>query len=317
MFSRDQGLEKSIQNLKLQTDEKIHDNKKLLNDHILEELMEIKDVLDAKSQEIDIREDDLATREKELKAKENNLGNLIKENIENYAAEVREKIKSEVNIQFKRIKMLEKTVGENLKLVKTKLVLSKSTASLNKSQDSSAVKLKARIQSLEKSNEHLKAKLGVLEAESKNDKTVIAKFQEELVRVRARSSMLEQSLSQSQRPKVEIDIPSSPVQTVNEPETNTNLISVSPELSLSISTIYTLINCSKLTLSVVNAPSSPRSVRSSISHRTSIIVNDSPSSIGEIYYPAFNSLIPQIFELLPFIHKLKNTQIQYTLLWGA
>ncbi|CAG9324495.1 unnamed protein product [Blepharisma stoltei] len=311
IFTRDQGLENSIAALKTQIIENIQDSKKQINAQIVDELMDIKDALDIKSQELDQREEEVSFKEKEILDREENLMSDIQERVLTYANQAREKIKSEINVQLKRLKSLEETVSDKLKLLKSKLEPKKTGTDFSKSQDANANKYKARIQSLEKSNEHLKNKLNTIEAESKNDKNAILKLQEEISRLKSRNSMLEQSVMQKSK-IIEPEKVVTPTPITVEKE-STKLISMTPELSISINTIYTLLNCSRLTVSYIAAPSSPRSVAS---HRTSIITDDVQGNIGEIYYPSFNTLAPQLIELLPFIDKLKNCQAQFTMLWG-
>ena len=311
LLSRSQGLEEAIKQIYMRVDENIQENKELINSEILQEVTEIKEMLDCKSIELDKREARVLARENKLLRLESTLLSEFKEKLEKTAAGVKDKLAKEINVQMKRMQGLERNISDMIKLARSKQqVLSRSELSMkNSGTDSTAGKLKSRIAGLEKSNECLKTKLSVLELESKADKMTINKLNEEHQRIKARSSMLEQSLATAKKAEpekpIEIMIP-----VKEEPKkTDSEVISMSPELSLVLSITSVLINCCRVTLPVVHGPPSPRS----ISAKTSIMEDPAETSLGEIFFPAFNVLVPSLAEVLPFVYKLKKKEDQEVL----
>lgn len=301
LLTRDIGLDEFVEQIYERVDDSLRESKAVINEQILQEVTEIKDILDSRSIDLDKRESKLAARESKLLKLENMLLTDFKEKLEKQAAAVRDKLSKEINTQMKRLQGLERNINDLVKLARSKQQsLTRSELSLKSSSASdTASKLKARISSLEKSNECLKTKLSILELENKTDKANISKLTEELTRVKARSSMLEQSLSSAKKPEPEKPVEVSVVK--EEPEKK---VQVKNDPGLFLSLLATFIKCCKLTLPVFHAPNSPRSV----SHKVSMIEEE--SSIGEMFFPAFNKLVPSLVECAPYIQKLKNKEDQ-------
>lgn len=302
LLTRDNGLEGFIEQIFERVDDSLKESKAVINEQILQEVTEIKDILDSRSIELDKRESKIAARESKLLKLENMLLTEFKEKLEKQASVVKEKLSKDINVQMKRLQGLERNVNDLVKLARSKQQsLTRSELSMKSSSSSdTTAKLKARISSLEKSNECLKTKLSILELESKTDKSSIVKLTEELNRLKARSSMLEQSLSSAKKPE-----PEKPAEIIVVKEEPEKKVQVQNDSSLFLSLLATFIKCCKLTLPVIHAPGSPKSV----SHKVSMI-EDEESSIGELFFPAFNKLVPSLVECAPFIQKLKNKEDQ-------
>ena len=160
LLSRSQGLEEAIKQIYMRVDENIQENKELINSEILQEVTEIKEMLDCKSIELDKREARVLARENKLLRLESTLLSEFKEKLEKTAAGVKDKLAKEINVQMKRMQGLERNISDMIKLARSKQqVLSRSELSMkNSGTDSTAGKLKSRIAGLEKSNECLKTK---------------------------------------------------------------------------------------------------------------------------------------------------------------
>ena len=307
LLTRDSGLERFMKMIFNRVDESIKENKAQINEEILQHVTEIKEMLDKKSAELDKRESKLSIREHKLDRLESVILTETKEKLEKTANSIKEKLTKEINLQMKRMQGLERNISDMIKLARSKQqTLTRSELSMkNSGGDSGFNKYKARISSLEKSNECMKTKLSLLELETKADKQTIAKLTDEISRIKARSSMLEQSLSAKSKPEPEkpIEVP------VIKEEPIKETIKIIAETELIFSLITTLLNCCKITLPVLHGPPSPKSTSNKLS-----ILEDSDSSLGEIFFPAFNILVPGLIECVPYIYKLKAKNEQVILL---
>lgn len=304
LLTRGQGLEDFVKQIFIQVDEGVKEEKELINNEILQEVTEIKEMLDLKSLELDKREARILARENKILRLENNLMSEFQEKLEKMSMQAKEKVSKEISIQMKRMQGLERNLSDMIKLARSKQqVLTRSELSLKASgSENASGKFKSRIAGLEKSNECLKTKLSILELESKSDKITITKLSDELQRLKARSSMLEQSLASSKRPEPEkpIEVP-----VILKVEPKEKMI-FTCEIALVLSITSTLISCCRLTLPVLHAPSSPRS----ITIKPSVFEEFNDSSIGEVFFPAFNILVPSLTEAIPYVYKLKKREEQ-------
>lgn len=320
--TREFGLEEMIQNVAFDVEDSMKESKAVIHEQILKELTEAQEILESRKADLDKREAGLVARETKVLRAENKMMVEFREKIEKMAASAKEKVAKEVNAQMRRLQGLERNVNDLVKLARNKQqTLTRSELSVKSTAGDNASKYKARISSLEKSNEVLKTKLSILELETKSDKSTIQKLNDELSRLRARSSMLEQSLSSSSRrldsekqdrlDKSSLNDKSNPsdkseIQAIKEePEKKQKIVY---ESGIFISLLSTIIKCCKLTLPVIQAPGSPRSV----SQRLSIIEED--LNLGEVFFPAFNKIVPNLIESFPFIHKHKNKEDQLEIL---
>ena len=310
LLTRDCGLEQYIQQIFERVDESIKESKAQINNEILQEVTEIKEMLDLKSIELDKREAKIISRENKLIKLENTLITEFREKIEKMAAQVKDKLSKEINAQMKRMQGLERNINDMIKLARSKQqILTRSELSMkNSGSESASGKFKARIVSLEKSNECMKTKLSLLELESKSDKITISKLSDDLQRIKARNSMLEQSLTTAKKaePEKSIEMPPVVEKKVEPPKV---VLSIMPEILLVFSIISTLITCCRMTLPIVHSPPSPRS----ISHKASIM-EECDTTLGELFFPAFNVLIPGLIESVPFIYKMKKKDEQTVLI---
>ena len=317
--TRDFGLEEMIQNVAFEVEDSMKESKAVIHEQILKELTEAQEILEARKADLDKREAALTARETKVLRAENKMMVEFREKVEKMAASAKDKVAKDLNGQMRRLQGLERNVNDLVKLARNKQqTLTRSELSVKSTAGDNASKFKARISSLEKSNEVLKTKLSILELETKSDKSTIQKLNDELSRLRARSSMLEQSLNSSSRrldseKQERAEKPEKPNQgdrseiaTIKEePEKKQKVVY---EAGIFISLLSVIIKCCKLTLPVIQAPGSPRSV----SQRLSIMEED--LNLGEVFFPAFNKIIPGLVESFPFIHKHKNREDQLEIL---
>lgn len=309
LSTRDYGLESFLQQLNTRLEDSFKESKAQINEQIIQEVTEIKEMLDSRSVELEKKEAKLLARENKILRIENTLATEFRDKLEKLASSTREKLMKDLNGQMKRLQGLERNVNDMIKLARSKQqVLTRSELSMKASgsENSSVNKFKARITSLEKSNEVLKTKLSILEMESKADKATISRLSEELNRVKARSSMLEVSLSSMKKPETE-KIVEVPVMIKEEPEKKNIQKITGLEVLVPLSLMNTLLQCCQVTLPVLHMPSSPKS------HKASVFEEDG-MTLGELFFPAFNKIVPCIVECIPFIHKLKKKDEQSNLI---
>jgi hypothetical protein len=301
ILTRDCGLENFISQVYSRVDESIKESKAQINDEILQEVTEIKEMLDSRSVELERKEAMIIAKENKLLKLETSLFNDFKERLEKLAYQTKDKLNKEMNLQMKRMQGLERNINDMIKLARNKQQsLNKSELSVkNSGNDSLAGKLKARISSLEKSNECMKTKISLMELETKADKSTILKLTDELQRIKSRNSMLEQSFIAK---KSEPEKPAEPIVTKEEPIKER--LKVDPETELVFSIVNILITCISVTLPVIHAPASPRAS----------LIEDIEPSLGETFFPAFNLLVPALIETVPHLYKLNKKDEQTVIL---
>jgi len=298
LFTRKQGLKKSINQVQLQTEEKLRESKQQLNENIYNELVGIKEMLDRKTSELNQREKELKAMQEDLTRKESAMLQEVSAKAEQITSQIEQKAKQEIAKHMKRLKSLEKNLSEMLKVTRSRQQLlekQKPQTSLETS------KLKSRIQSLEKSNSQLKMKLSQVDSSSQQDKNLVSKQAQEIAKLKARNSLLEQSLSKPQKPP-------SPPESPPKPSPKKPLVQVTPELEVALEALHNFLTCSRLTLPLCTS-SSPRSSVSRISLR------NTEDNLGELLYPVFNCFVVEVVQLLPFVRKCRK-EIHKSVLWG-
>ena len=296
-----------------------------------EEMKEYRDKLDRRNREIKAREEEVSRREREMKKKEDDFYDMLESDAAKFTNEAIKIAKQEVNKHIKRLNQMERAVSDKILIVKTKqqiLTQSKSSSLMSSRASEPAAKLKARIVALERSNEHMKAKLQTSESELKAEKQNTAKLTEELGRIKARCAMLEQSLQALRNRQEEEEQPPTLVklpEVKEDPQSHS--IKLTDEITLFFKSLNSVLKSMRLTLPLYSGSAQSLGTsrisgytgntgKSGISTitRLSTIEELSSISLGELLYPNFNNLIPSLIEMLPFLNKLKNAEIQATLL---
>jgi len=316
IFTRDKGLQGSISELAGSSLKKELTDKTELNNAILEELLQLKEMLEVKSADLADREASLDDWESQIEDRESSLMEQIQGQMEELFKQNTQKIKQESTALMKKMGAMERAMSDQLKLIKTKqqLIASKEmAASKSVLSEPLSAKSKARIMNLEKSNEFLKGRVSGLEKELTQSKQQVTKLTEELARSKARNAMLEQSLIDVKHKVIEVvDVPKA--QSPKKPEEPAK---PSGEIQLSLKTLHNLLSCLRLTLPLYCQPVKSHSPSASVmSVKSSLTALDEVRGfLGEILYPSFNGVVCGFVELLPFVFKSKRPDVQLTILW--
>lgn len=293
-----------------------------------EELKEYRDKLDRRSKDLKAKEEELNRKDREIKKKEDEFYDVLESDAAKFTNEAIKIAKQEVNKHIKRLTMLERSVSDKILIVKTKqqiLTQSKSSSLMQSRSSESSAKLKVRIVALERSNEHMKAKLQSSESELKAEKQNTARLTEEQGRIKARCSMLEQSLLalRNRQDEEEASQPIVKLPEVKE-DPQSHSIKLTDEMNLFFKSLHSVLQSIRLTIPLYSishrTPGTSRisgyTGNTGQSNLSRLSSNEESRSIslGELLYPNFNTLIPQFIEMLPFLNKLKNSDIQSTIL---
>jgi hypothetical protein len=316
IFTRDKGLQASVGELAEGSIKQELNDKTELNQAILEELMQLKEMLETKSAAQEAKEQDLKDWEEQLDRREKSLVEEVAGQVEALYKQHALKIKQESTALMKRMGAMERAVSDQLKLIKAKqqLLASKEQAAFKSPlSEQLGSKNKARIQGLEKTQEFMKGRVAALEREVAQARQQVTKLTEELARAKARNAMLEQSLNDRKTRPVEIsEVPKAPQSPQKEEP-----VKPSGEIQLSLKTLHNLLSCLRLTLPLYCQPVKSQSLSASVmSVKSSLTAADEVKGfLGEILYPSFNGVVCGFVELLPFVFKSKRPDVQLTILW--
>lgn len=321
IFTRDKGLKSSVADLAGASLKRELSDKAELNQTILEELLQLKEMLEHKTADLSEKEASLEDWEKQVEDRERCLFEQVQQQVDEQFKHYALKIRQESTALMKKMGSMERAVSDQLKLIKAKqqLIANKELgASKTSHAEPMTGKVKARIMNLEKNNvivrqEYMKGRVAGLEKEVLQSKQHISKLTEELARSKARNAMLEQSITErKQRPAdvVEVLKASSP----KKPEEPAK---ASGEIQLSLKTLHNLLSCLRLTLPLYCQPVKSHSPSASVmSVKSSLTAADEVRGfLGEILYPSFNGVVCGFVELLPFVFKSKRPDVQLTILW--
>ncbi|CDW72779.1 UNKNOWN [Stylonychia lemnae] len=172
LFTRERGIEKCINECAIECILKQKASRSIqLNDTIVQELMDVKNMLEVKSKQIEQREREIKIKEQELQQYKQNIIAFVREEILVQQKESENKINRAYNEIQKKFSQAERNVQNKIKLFQKEKTTDLKQSSLKQSQakqsqgQNSEKLLKARIQNLEKSYEQIKLKCSIIEEE--------------------------------------------------------------------------------------------------------------------------------------------------------
>ena len=287
-----------------------------MNEDILSELFNIKSDLANREKDLDAREYGLSLRQSNFGGLQENIQSTLAAHAKKLYKDAAAKLAPKVNAKFEKIKTLERSINDKINLFKAKQRQDKTRAA--KEATAESAKFRSRIRNLEKNNEIHKARVSTLESELKSEKERSKKLTELVQQLKSKNSLLDSKLKiELTEPKVKVPSPIRLEETLAlTPEPK---LPPKSDVLLFLNIQHKIVSCLRLTLPLFTGGRFPdenpltQSIASIASARS-----ESAPNIGEMLFPVFNTLVPQLVETLPFLQKVATPDIYNTfmlLLW--
>jgi hypothetical protein len=262
-----------------------------VNSVIVSEMTELSNLLALKSKELAEREAAFEAKLRAFQLGERQLSSRMQAQLERMGDEALQSVKTQALAEVRKLQSLERTINEHFRALRTKAQIAEKTK-LEVPKSQGELRLKARVQALEKTNEHLKAKCAALDGELDSHKAQVQRLSEELGKIKAKNMHLEQVIQDLKVQKARAPEPepipiAQPIIVPAEPAP------ASVEISLLVSLLTVLLTTLRDTLPVLT---------------------DQRVGLGALLYPSFNALVPKLIETLPLLSKGDGGEVAVSLL---
>jgi len=281
-FTQEVGLTGALTSLADRLTLSKQEEKEEVNSVIVSEMTELSALLTRKSKDLAEKETAFEAKSRALQLREQQLASHMRAALEQMAEEALQLVKSQASAEVRKLQSLERTVNEHFRALRAKAQALEKAKPEPKSQGE--VRLKARAMSLEKTNEHLKAKCAALEGELDSHKIQVQRLSEDLGKTKAKSMHLEQVVTDLKAQKAKIPEPV-PVPIAQPAIVQAEPVSAAPEINLLASLFTVLFTTLRDTFPVYTE---------SRMHS---------GGLGKLLYPGFNALVPKLIEALPVLSK--------------